>query len=248
MYLILTTVIYTLNALTCICLIIYLISKKSDFFCKVPGLDIAVSFLTWIPWTYTFFKYGYLGLIGCIIGQILSIYSFSFTHSLFHKYKGPTIRVTLDKIVGPIKNHLGLIISLLAFPVFWIIRLGQIIIYPLLIWTLRFPKYNSSEWINISRQKFKGLVGHDLIWCLYCDWMTGIYSLGGEMLRNVESFWCPIRFDSDKKCENCKIDFPDIENWVPKEGTMEEVTKLLVEKYPLKSKADRSWFKHSGRK
>ena len=47
--------------------------------------------------------------------------------------------------------------------------------------------------------KVEGLVGHDRIWCLYCDWMTGVWSLGTEMLRNVESFWCPLRFSSDAK-------------------------------------------------
>ena len=41
--------------------------------------------------------------------------------------------------------------------------------------------------------------------------LTGVYSLGAEMLRNVESFWCPIRFYDGKKCDNCKLDFPDIE-------------------------------------
>ena len=39
----------------------------------------------------------------------------------------------------------------------------------------------------------KIVIGHALIWCLYCDWMTGVWSLGTEMLRNVESFWYPIR-------------------------------------------------------
>jgi hypothetical protein len=98
------------------------------------------------------------------------------------------------------------------------------------------------EWVTVSRQKFDGLVGHDLIWCLYCDWMTGVYSLGAEMLRNVESFWCPIRFYDGKKCENCRIDFPDIDRWVPADGNMKQVTELLLEKYPPESEEPRAWF------
>ncbi|MBK7405799.1 MAG: hypothetical protein IPJ41_14560 [Phycisphaerales bacterium] len=94
----------------------------------------------------------------------------------------------------------------LAVPVFWVIRVAECIVYPPLTWLVRLPKYKPAEWVNVSRHKFEGLVGHDLIWCL-CDWMTGIWALGGEMLRNVETFWCPIRFDSAKKCENCKHDF-----------------------------------------
>jgi thiol-disulfide isomerase/thioredoxin len=97
----------------------------------------------------------------------------------------------------------------------------------------------------VSRQKFEGLVGQDLIWCLYCDWMTGVYSLGAEMLRNVESFWCPIRFYDDKKCENCKLDFPDIERgWVAKEGTMEDVEEVLKKMY---ANSQSSWFGHPER-
>jgi len=73
----------------------------------------------------------------------------------------------------------------------------------------------------VSRQKFHGLVGHDLLWCLYCDWMTGVYALGAEILRNVESFWCPIRFADGKKCDNCKLDFPDVHGgWVAPDATM----------------------------
>lgn len=227
--------------------LISLISKKSDFFCSVPGLDIAVGLFTLVPWFFSSFFYGLSSLVGCIIGQVAIIYSFSFVHAKMKNYKGPTIKDTLNKIVGPVRNHLGLIISLMAFPLFWTIRFSQIIIYPLLIWTLGFPKYKESDWINVSRQKFSGLVGHDLIWCLYCDWMTGIYSYGAEMLRNVESFWCPIRFYSDKKCDNCKIDFPDIDKWTNADNDLKETTDLLIKKYPPESKDARGWFGYSER-
>jgi hypothetical protein len=73
--------------------------------------------------------------------------------------------------------------------------------------------------------------------------MTGVWSLGSEMLRNVESFWCPIKFASGAKCQNCKLDFPDVVNgWVPASGTMMEVTELLKEKYG--GRKDMPWFGH----
>ena len=112
---------------------------------------------------------------------------------------------------------------------------------PWLTWLLGFKSYDHREWVNVSRHKFEGLIGRDLIWCLYCDWMTGVYSLGAEMLRNVESFWCPIRFYDDKKCENCSLDFPDIDaGWVPADGTMADVVQVLeteIDKNPTWS-----WF------
>jgi hypothetical protein len=81
--------------------------------------------------------------------------------------------------------------------------------------------------------------------------MTGVWSLGGEMLRNVESFWCPIRFDSSKKCENCKHDFPDVLNgWVAPDQTMAEVAARVEEKYPpggIDGKGTNPWFGHPAR-
>ncbi len=223
-------------------------SRKSDTFLRAPLLDIFVGLFTWIPWIGTFYFYGLHGLAGCFIGQWVMLSSFCNVHTMLYGYKGPTLKQTLNQIVGPARNHIGLIISLLALPVLLAVRFGEIFIYPLLVWTLNFPKYKDGDWINVSRQKFSGLVGHDLIWCLYCDWMTGVYSFGGEMLRNVESFWCPIRFYDGKKCENCKIDFPDLKEWVPGDGSMKDVTKLLKEKYPEKSDKPRSWFGHPERK
>ena len=103
----------------------------------------------------------------------------------------------------------------------------------MLVMLLGFRHYKHSDWVNVSRHKFEGLVGHDLIWCLYCDWITGVYSLGAEMLRHIESFWCPIRFYNGKKCENCQIDFPDIEGeWVAADSTMSEVVDTLDQQMP----------------
>jgi hypothetical protein len=75
--------------------------------------------------------------------------------------------------------------------------------------------------------------------------MTGVYSLGAEMLRNVESFWCPIRYYDGKKCENCRVDFPDIEHgWVAAEGNMHDVERVMQEKY---GDGRREWFGHPAR-
>jgi hypothetical protein len=99
--------------------------------------------------------------------------------------------------------------------------------------------------VNVSRHKFCGLVGHDLIWCLYCDWMTGVWSLGTEMLRNVESFWCPIRFDSEKKCANCAIDFPDVDGgWVPAGATIADAAATVERMY---GSGQAGWFGHGSR-
>lgn len=229
--------------------LIYQVSMKNDFFSKAYGLDFAVGLLTWIAWIGASLLWGLNGFIGAIVSEIAMIYVFNFIHGqIIHKQKGTTLKDAMNKVVGPFRNHLGLFISLGAFPVFLILRLGEILLYAPLRWTLGFPKYKEDEWINISRQKIDGLVGHDMTWCLYCDWMTGIYSYGAEMLRNVESFWCPLKFQDGKKCENCKIDFPDIENWASADGGIQELHDLVLEKYSPDMKEANPWFGHESRK
>lgn len=233
----------TVVALYALIIIFNLVSKSSDFFCEAPGLDFAIFSMTLVPWIMGYSYIGWLGVLYSLIGELFVLYSFNLIHErIMYKYQGPKLHKTLNQIVGFVRNHLALFICLLALPIFLSIRLGQIFIYPMLRWTLRFPKYKTSEWINVSRQKFDGLVGHDMVWCLYCDWMTGLYSLAGEMLRNVESFWCPIRFYNGKKCDNCQMTFPDLKDWVPAGGKMQDVQDLLLEKYPPESDKDRTWY------
>ena len=228
--------------------LLMVISKKTDVISKVPGLDLAISLVTWVPWALAGYWFGWGGLLACVVGQIAALEGFIYLHPILRGYKGPSIRTTINGIAGPFNNHLGLYATLPALPGFLLIRLTQIVVWPILVWTMKFPKYKEGEWIAISRQKFSGLVGHDLVWCLYCDWMTGLYSYGGEMLRNLESFWCPIRFDSEKKCENCESTFPDLKEWVSSNGTIEDVQTLLKKKYPADSTERRGWFGHPDRK
>lgn len=219
----------------------------SDVVTKAPILDGIVSIFTWVPWVVGCGMYGWRGFFAAFLGQIITLTLWCFFHELAHReaMKGPRIVRTLNKMTGRWRNHLALWVTLIALPGFLFIRLIELGVYWMLPALLGFPRYNHAEWVNCSRQKFDGLVGHDLIWCLYCDWMTGVYSLGAEMLRNVESFWCPIRFYEGKKCENCRTDFPDLSGgWIRADGTMQEVTELLEDKY---GNGERSWFGHPAR-
>lgn len=222
------------------------IGRRTDKLIVAPGLDVVVSLLTWIPWLLAFWLSGFVGLVGCVIGQLLAMEAFCFWHERQAGPREASIGRTLNRLTSPFDNNLALLATLPALPAFLLIRFSQLTTYPVLVRTVRLPPYRHSEWVSVSRQKFSGLVGHDLVWCLYCDWMTGIYALGGEMLRNLESFWCPIRFYPGKKCENCKLDFPDIPDWVPADGTMADVEKKLVEKY--EGRRWNSWWAHPERK
>jgi hypothetical protein len=236
---------YTLVELAIIAAII-LVGRRTARITTAPGLDAVASALTWIPWGCALWWSGAVGLAGCVIGQMIAMQVFCFWHKARYGRPGPTIARTLNRLTGPVRNNLALLATLPALPAFWLIRFSQLTTYPILVRAVRLPPYNHGEWVSVSRQKFQGLVGHDLVWCLYCDWMTGIYALGGEMLRNLESFWCPIRFYPGKKCENCKIDFPDIPAWVPPDGTMAQVEAKLLEKY--EGRRWNSWWAHPERK
>lgn len=225
----------------------------SNWLCRAPGLDLVVSLCTWIPPTVLGILYGWRGVVGSIIGQVLGLLVWMFAHELANRTSapGPRIVTFLNRTVGRFNNHVALWATALAVPIFLLIRMAQLTIYPILTRLVGLPRYRHADWVNVSRQKFHGLVGHDLIWCLYCDWMTGVYAFGAEILRNVESFWCPIRFASGKKCDNCKLDFPDVENgWVAHGGTMADVVRVLDTMYGARATADlprdqrHPWFGH----
>jgi len=231
---------------------------------RAPLLDALVAWFTVMPPIVGFFVGATRGgdgtwwnsllhaLIGtgvAIVGQIVAMQTWVFLHELAHPAarKGPRILKVLNAKVGRFRNHSAVWWTALAVPIFSLTRLAEIAMWPMLVLLVKFPRYKQGEWINVSRHKFSGLVGHDLIWCLYCDWMTGVWSLGAEMLRNVESFWCPIRFSSTAKCENCKIDFPDIDGgWAGSEGNIADAAAVVERQYPAPN-GDNSWFGHPAR-
>ncbi|MEM6314060.1 MAG: hypothetical protein AAF743_08230 [Planctomycetota bacterium] len=230
----------------------------SDWLCKAPGLDLVVYTLTVFPQIagliVGFGVGGWLGALGylalAVVAQCSAMVVWMRVHELAHPeaMKGPRIKKVLNARVGPVRNTVAVWWTAWAVPVFALIRLAEWLVYPPLIWLTNFPRYNAADWIAVSRQKHEHLVGADRIWCLYCDWMTGVWSLGSEMLRNVESFWCPIRYASPEKCANCSIDFPDIEGgWTPHDGDMAGVAKTLEAHYPGPDGVN-GWFAHPSRK
>jgi len=220
--------------------------KIAEALCRAPGLDWVITYFTILPMFVGPAMFGWRGFILGVAGQVIGMKIWEWLHELANRdaMAGPRIVKVINARVGFFRNATATWCTAFVTPLFWFIRLGETFVYPPLHWLVGLPKYDSRDWVNVSRQKFSGLVGHDLIWCLYCDWMTGVWSLGTEMLRNVESFWCPIRFRSDKKCDNCKQDFPDVASgWVDAHGTMADVTKVLEEKYPGPDNVN-GWFGH----
>ena len=213
-----------------------------DRLCRAPGLDGLIMYFIVLPLVMGPAFAGWAGLAGAVTGQVLSLLIWVRVHELANPQAvgGPRIVKSLNRIVGWWRNHAALWVTMLVAPGFVLVRVVEILFYPPVRRLVGLPRYKHGDWVNVSRHKFKGLVGHDLIWCLYCDWMTGVWSLGSEMLRNVESFWCPIRFQDGKKCENCAIDFPDVgDGWVSAEGDIAQVA-LTIDS--MHGNGDHSWF------
>ena len=209
-----------------------------------PALDWVIAYFTVAPDGGGADYCGERVLWGRSLGRWPACCSGRRWHEFVHrnKVKSRQIVSLMNEIVGPWRNHAAIWLTAIVTPLFTLVRMAEAFVYPPISWLVGFPRYESKDWVNVSRQKFKGLVGHDLIWCLYCDWMTGVWSLGSEMLRNVESFWCPIRFASDKKCANCSVDFPDISGgWVAADGDMAQVISVLEEQH---RGANHGWFGH----
>lgn len=218
-----------------------------DVLCRAPWIDAIMTYFVAVPMILGAVYEGWVGLAGAVAGQFAGLLIWIALHELAHPAarKGPRIYQALDRITGAWRNHTAMWVTIFGVPIIWLVRVDQLLFYPILVRLLGFPKYQQCDWVNLSRHKFEGLVGYDLVWCLYCDWMTGVWSLGTEMLRNVESFWCPIRFASGKKCENCKIDFPDVvQGWVPAEGDMAQVAQKIE---AMHGQDKRSWFGHPER-
>ena len=175
------------------------------------------------------------GLLAAWIGQIVGLILWCWIHETMHRdaLRRRRIVAVLNSKIGRVNNHLALWWMTLAVPVFCIVRVAEYVVWPVLVRLTKLPRYDAAEWVNVSRHKSDGLVGHDLVWCLYCDWMTGVWSLGTEMLRNIESFWCPIRFSSPEKCANCAIDFPDVDGgWTDPADGPDAAAAWLDRTYP----------------
>lgn len=208
---------------------------------RAPMLDVVVFAMTVAPWIVGAAWAGWAGFGASLLGQVMTLGSWCLVHEAAHPdaRRSPRMVGALNRAVGRARNHAGLWITAPAVPIFWGIRAGEIFLWPVLRATMGFPRLKQSEWVNVTRHKFDGLIGHDRIWCLYCDWMTGVYSLGAEMLRHVESFWCPIRFLDPTKCAKCVREFPDVaSHWIPETGTVAEAAELLERSY---SASDRRW-------
>ncbi|MEI6280044.1 MAG: hypothetical protein WCQ16_11790 [Verrucomicrobiae bacterium] len=222
-----------------------LVFAVTENIARAPWLDFFVSLFTWVPWAAGGCLGGWVGVGAAIAAQIVLLHVFCLVHRAMRGKKGRTLTDAQSKILGPVRNQICLLLQTPAVLVFAQVRLAEILLYPVVARLGKLPTYKPAEWVNLSRHKYDGLIGYDLLWCWYCDWMTGVWALGSEMLRNIESFWCPIRFRSDTKNKNIAVDFPDVAQWVPADATMEDAVRAFEARYD--GVRPNSWWGHPDR-
>ena len=217
----------------------------SESITKAPLLDLFVALFTWGPWVAGGCLRGWVGIVASVVAQLAFLHAFCLVHRAIRGKKGRTLTDAQARLLGPVRNQVCLMIQTPAVLVFAQARLAEAFLYPPVAWLGKLPTYKSSEWVSLSRHKYDGLIGYDLLWCWYCDWMTGVWALGSEMLRNIESFWCPIQFRDPKKTANTSTDFPDVTKWAPADGTMEDAVRAFEARYD--GKRLNSWWGHPDR-
>src|SRR5437899_8445430 len=99
-------------------------TRLGAWLCRAPGLDLVVSLFTWIPPTVLGIVFGWRGVVGSIIGQVLGMLVWMFAHELANRthVNGPRIVSFLNRTVGRLNNHVALWVTALAVPVFIILR------------------------------------------------------------------------------------------------------------------------------
>ena len=95
---------------------------------------------------------GWWGVLGGVLGQVVGLLLWCWGHEFLHReaLRGPRIVSFINRRFGRWRNHFALWVTIFALPLFWLIRLLEVFAYPWLVWVLKFPRYNHSEWINVG--------------------------------------------------------------------------------------------------
>jgi hypothetical protein len=214
------------------------VARRVKWIARPPAVDVIIALFTVVPWVVGWAVGVHIshrsvgglgGLALTVAGQLAVLELFDIVHS---RIGAPArsrlwINSTLSRQHGFWRNRLGLWVTVPAVPGFLIVRFFQVFGYFPLVVLLKFKPFRQADYISVSRHKIENLVGADLVWCLYCDWMTGQWSLGTEMLDQVESFWCPLAFADQTKCEKC-AQFFGMEQWAPSEVGPAEMEHVIL--------------------
>ncbi len=76
-----------------------------------------------------------------VLAQLVTLLTWQTIHEIVHRdaTKGPRIIKVLNKKFGPLRNLTAVYITGFAIPIFWFVRMAQLILYPPLVKLVHFP-------------------------------------------------------------------------------------------------------------
>jgi hypothetical protein len=106
--------------------------RLSDACCRAPLLDVIVCYFTILPLVVGPLVAGWAGLLIAIVAQLATLLIWQSIHEAVHRdaMKGPRIIKVVNKKFGAVRNLTAVYITGFAIPIFWLIRMAQLILYP----------------------------------------------------------------------------------------------------------------------
>ena len=113
--------------------------RFSDACCRARLLDAIVCYFTVLPLIIGPIVAGWHGFLSAVLAQLATLLIWQSIHEAVHRdaVKGPRIIKVLNKKFGAFRVLTAAYITGLATPIFWFARVGELIIYPPLVWLVR---------------------------------------------------------------------------------------------------------------
>lgn len=202
---------------------------------KAPTIDLLMALVTVVPWLLGLVIVGWHGLFAALLAQVVAVEGWAFGEGIALRRAGRRPRPSrfAEARVGRWRSRAGQwLVVLVLMPGLWMIRLGQVLIWPLVQKTLRQQvSVPADRWVRVSRRQTAGVIGRDRLWAWFSEWALGIAATGVDMLGALEALWMPVRFRSAAKNRRLAAALPGLlTTWLrPSDlaGEPDEVTERL---------------------
>src|SRR5579864_2417920 len=123
--------------------------RLSDALCRAPALDGVITYFTVAPLIVGPILASWRGLAGAMVGQVMGLLAWTALHELAHprQRRGPRIFKVTNRLIGPWRNLLATWLTAVVTPMFWVIRVFEITLWPPIRLLTGFPKYPGAEWV-----------------------------------------------------------------------------------------------------
>src|SRR5687768_1599750 len=121
--------------------------RVSAAFCRAPLLDVPITYFTVAPIFVGPIVAGWIGLAGAVVGQVAGVLAWTWLHEITHRrdVRGPRIVKVINRSVGRVRNHAATWVTAIVTPLFWVIRVAELVVYPPLVRLVDLPAYRHAD-------------------------------------------------------------------------------------------------------